>query len=118
MLIILLLSHVHEFLKFKQMMNKLDPFDAEDDQSDHEVTTTTTAVVPSEAVADDSRDPKVILIMHVLYVSTLCNSLKAVHHKRSEFRQQVVMVALDSAKQNVQNQGSKDLYPFLFIFYF
>lgn len=41
-------------------MNKLDPFDADDDLSDHEIISTTTAVVPSEAVADDSKDPKVI----------------------------------------------------------
>ena len=54
-------AHVHVFsLKFKQMMNKLDPFDADDDLSDHEIISTTTAVVPSEAVADDSKDPKVI----------------------------------------------------------
>eukprot|EP00731_Ephydatia_muelleri_P018474 Em0011g514a len=51
-------EYLKTYLEFKQMMNKLDPFDADDDLSDHEIISTTTAVVPSEAVADDSKDPK------------------------------------------------------------
>ena len=50
----------HSCLQFKQMMNKLDPFDGDDELSDHEITTTASVAVPSEVIADDNKVAKVI----------------------------------------------------------
>lgn len=50
------------------MMNKLDPFDADEEPSDHEITTTTIAAVPNEMVVDDNKDPKVIQTFLLLIV--------------------------------------------------
>ena len=99
-------------MQFKQMMNKLDPFDADEEPSDHEITTTTIAAVPNEMVVDENKDPKVIQTFLLLIVLPyLCNSHKTVHLKRSELHQLVVLAVVDIGKPNVQSQESRDWYP-------